>query len=169
MTIALVGMMGAGKSTIGRHLANHLGIPFIDVDLWVEIRAGKSIAQIFEDDGESEFRKLEKKAALEALSEDAVVSLGGGAFVTEAIRSECLKSAVVVYLKVDADELARRVEYRPGVRPLVAEEPKERIKALLAEREPIYELAHITFEANHSEPSEAAKALAKILEENESD
>ena len=167
MTIALVGMMGAGKSTIGRHLANHLGVTFIDVDLWVEIRAGKSIARIFEEDGETAFREMETNAALEALQEVAVVSLGGGAFISEAVRNECLAKAVVVYLKVSADELVRRVEFRPAVRPLVADEPGEKIRALLYEREPIYEMAHVTFETDHKEPSEAAKALAKILIEHE--
>lgn len=106
--IALVGFMGAGKTTVGRELATRLGLPFVDVDALVESRAGVSIAELFERDGEAAFRRLESAAALEALrGPEAVIALGGGALGDPAVAT-ALEWATVVYLDVSFGEAVRR-------------------------------------------------------------
>ncbi|HEX2058371.1 MAG TPA: 3-dehydroquinate synthase [Actinomycetota bacterium] len=116
--IALVGFMGAGKTTVGRALATRLGLPFVDVDALVEARAGVSIAELFAREGEPAFRRLESAVALEALrGPDAVVALGGGALGDPAVTT-ALQWATVVHLDVSFGEAMRRVG-RPAARPML--------------------------------------------------
>ncbi len=163
MTIVLVGMMGAGKSTIGRRLAILLGMRFFDVDKEIEKLKGRSISEIFELEGESEFRIIEKKMTLDLIQNDGVVSLGGGAFVDPETRNACLQKATVVYIKVNEEELIRRVNLRPGARPMLASNSEEKIHELLKTRGPIYEMAHVVFEEQHEDADLAAKSLEKQL------
>ncbi|MEA2498583.1 MAG: 3-dehydroquinate synthase, partial [Actinomycetota bacterium] len=132
--IALVGFMGAGKSTVGRVLAERMDLPFIDADEVIESRAGKPIAAIFEDDGEDVFRRLEADVVQQALTGgDVVIALGGGALGDENTR-EALAGAMVVYLDVDLEEALKRVG-DDARRPKLGSVD---LKALLSERVPTY-------------------------------
>ena len=118
-SLVLTVMMGVGKSTIGRILAKRLKIKFIDVDKIIEKNERKTIKQIFEENGEKYFRKLEKKITLKLLkNKKAVVALGGGAFINNEIRLKVLKTSVSVWLKVSLDKLHKRYR-RNDKRPLL--------------------------------------------------
>ena len=132
--IVLVGFMGAGKSTVGRLLSEQLGLPFVDTDEEIERQAGRSIAQIFADDGEAEFRRLEREFVLQALGgKDAVVALGGGAVEDESIR-EKLGSATVFHLELPTWEALERIGEDES-RPMLEQEDPF---ALQARRRPLY-------------------------------
>lgn len=136
-TVVLVGAPGAGKSTVGRGLARELGREFIDVDQRIEEVVGKPIAEIFADDGEAQFRRLEESATLELLESGAVVSLGGGAVLNARIR-EALVGHDVVWLRVSIQQATRRVGMNT-VRPLLLGNVRGRLIELLRERTPLYE------------------------------
>jgi shikimate kinase/3-dehydroquinate synthase len=133
--IALIGFMGAGKTTLGRELAGRLGREFFDLDRAIEERAGKTIPELFEERGEAEFRRIEAHAARVALStpEPLVLSLGGGAPADAATR-EALENAFVVLIDIDVDSAWERV--KRSKRPLARDE--EAFRRLYAEREPLY-------------------------------
>ncbi len=121
-TLALVGFMGAGKTTVGTALAERLGWRFADLDALIEKREGRSVPEIFEQDGEPRFRELELKALRQALVADAkllVIALGGGAFISEPVR-ELLRDREVpaVWLDAPAEELFRRCEQPEVIRPM---------------------------------------------------
>ncbi|HET6165542.1 MAG TPA: shikimate kinase [Marmoricola sp.] len=130
--------MGAGKTTVGRRVAERLGVGFLDTDQVVEREAGRSVSDIFVDDGEARFRQLEKAAVVEALaSHDGVLALGGGAVMDEETRAR-LRGHRVVFLRVGLSDAAQRVGL--GVsRPLLLGNVRGRIKQLLDERTPVYE------------------------------
>ena len=108
-SLVLTGMMGVGKSTIGRLIAKRLKIKFIDVDKVIEKKEKKTIKRIFEDNGEKYFRKLEEKTTLKILKNNrSVIALGGGAFINKEIRQKVLSSCLSVWLKVDLDKLIKR-------------------------------------------------------------
>jgi shikimate kinase len=125
--LVLVGMMGAGKSSVGRRLALALGRPFVDTDRLVEERAGKTVAEIFADDGEPAFRALESQAVRDVLASGvwAVVAFGGGAVLDPDNRRLARETALVVWLQAPARELARRVtssQRQPApIRPLLTQ------------------------------------------------
>lgn len=136
--VVLVGPMGAGKSTVGRILAERWGVRVRDTDLDVERAAGKSVQDIFVDEGEAAFRALERHAVATALAEhDGVLSLGGGA-VLDPDTQALLAGHTVVFLKVGLADAAKRVGLGQG-RPLLLGNVRSRIKTLLEERTPIYE------------------------------
>jgi len=134
--VIVIGFMGAGKSTLGRRLAEHRGVPHLDTDALLEERLGKPIAAVFADEGEARFREAEQQLVLEQLasSGDSVVSLGGGAVTSSAI-AEALAEHTVVYLEAPADELWGRVD--GSDRPLAQD--RAAFEALHAERAPLYE------------------------------
>ena len=133
----LVGAPGAGKTTVGGALAARLGVAFRDTDADVEARAGKSIADLFVEDGEEHFRALERQAVAVALEEhDGVLSLGGGAVLAEETRG-LLREQVVVWLDVDLSGAAGRVGLGQG-RPLVGLNPRAQLRQLLEQRRPLY-------------------------------
>ena len=134
--IVLVGLPGAGKSKVGRLLAGHLGIDHIDTDALIVERDGRPIADIFATDGEAAFRVMETEAVAEALTHEAVVSLGGGAVETPEVR-EALRGHTVVHLDVDHAELLRRVSKRSH-RPLLRDDPDGALRQLRERREPLY-------------------------------
>ena len=138
--IALVGMMGAGKSSVARMLADRLSWPLVEVDAVVAERAGKSIAELFAVSGEEAFRELEEAEALAALSgaSQVVVDLGGGAPTREATRSALRDGATVVWLRASAETLAARVGKGSG-RPLLGADPLVAITALNEARAEAYE------------------------------
>ena len=158
--VVLVGAPGAGKSTVGAHLARRLGVGFVDVDGLIEERTGKTIAEIFVDDGEAAFRELEVATTLEVLQQPGVVSLGGGAVTSPAIRA-ALRGHHVVWLEVSVTQATRRVGMN-AVRPLLLGNVRSRLVQLMAERRPLYEeVATITIDTSTAKPP----ALAREIEE----
>jgi shikimate kinase len=143
--IVLVGMMGAGKSTIGRRLAARLGMPFLDADSEIEAAAGMSIPDIFEVHGELHFRDGEARVIARLLEGGpAVLATGGGAFMREDTRNRVGAKAVSIWLKADADIIMRRVKRRADRPLLQTADPEATVGRLIGEREPIYQHADLT-------------------------
>ncbi len=135
--LVLVGPPGAGKTAVGSLVADRLGLPFRDTDRDVETVAGKSVADVFVDDGEAVFRTLERAAVASALAEhEGVLALGGGAVLDPATR-ESLRGRPVVALSVGLTDAGKRVGLARD-RPLLSFNPRAHLRLLLAEREPLY-------------------------------
>lgn len=162
----LVGTMGAGKTTVGRLLADALGVTFLDSDHAVEERAGKPVQEIFVDDGEAAFRALERAAVAAALEEhDGVLALGGGAVLDPETRA-LLSEHGVVFLRVGLADAVKRVGLGAG-RPLLLGNVRARVKQLLDERTPVYEgLARITVDTDGRTPQDVAAEIASRIKEN---
>lgn len=144
-SIVLVGMMGAGKTTVGRRLANRLGRRFIDSDEEVEKAAGMSIEDIFKAHGEADFRAGEAKVIARLLREDAMVlGTGGGAFMNPETRALVKEAAVSVWIKADFELLFARVSRRSNRPLLKTANPRETLKALIEARYPTYAEADVT-------------------------
>src|SRR5436309_3106897 len=144
-SVVLVGMMGAGKSTIGRRLAARLRLPFLDADIEIEAAAGMSIPDIFEVHGEPHFRDGEARVIARLLeSSPAVLATGGGSFMREETRERVGAKAVSVWLKADADIIMRRVRRRADRPLLQTPDPEATIGRLISEREPVYQHADLT-------------------------
>jgi shikimate kinase len=163
-TVALVGLMGAGKSSIGRRLANALSLPFVDADEEVEKAAGRSIPDIFEELGEAAFRDGERRVIARLLDEPPhVLATGGGAFMNPATRELIKQTAISVWLKADMEVLLRRVERRND-RPLLRDgDPREVLERLADERYPIYALADITVESGEAAHQATVDAILQAL------
>jgi shikimate kinase len=144
-SIVLVGMMGAGKSSIGRKLAQLLGIAFVDADSEIETAAQMTIPEIFAKNGEPYFRAGEARVISRLLDGGPqVLATGGGAFMREETREAIRRKGISVWLKADFDVLMRRVRRRTDRPMLKTDSPAETLKALIAEREPVYATADIT-------------------------
>jgi shikimate kinase len=139
--IALVGFMGAGKSTVGRALATRLGKAFVETDAMVEREAGMSVAEVFATYGEAHFRDLESSVIRKAAGlSDCVIACGGGAVLREENVIVLRASAVLVYLEVSPQSVLQRVDPRSGVRPLLSGPDRaQKAEELLARRRPVYE------------------------------
>lgn len=164
--VILVGMMGAGKTTIGRGLAKATGRDFIDLDHAIESRCGVPIPHIFEVEGEEGFRKRETLLLDEYSQQPGIVlATGGGAVLASENRRILMERGVVIYLRAAADELYRRVA-KDRNRPLLqTANPRERVAQLLAQRAPLYEeVADITFDTGNLPVAQAATALAQLLQ-----
>ena len=143
--LVLVGMMGAGKTTVGRRLAARLGRQFIDSDEEIERAAQMSIPEIFEQRGEGEFRAGEMRVIARLLKEkDIVLATGGGAFVNPETRALVKAEAVSIWLKADLDVLFERVSRRSRRALVETADPRGTLEKLIADRYPIYEEADIT-------------------------
>src|SRR5918912_4342503 len=145
-SLVLVGMMGAGKSTIGRRLALRLGLRFLDADVEIEVaHAGMTIPEIFTTHGEPYFRDGEARVIARLLDGGpAVIATGGGAFMREETRRRVRDKAVSIWLKADADIIMKRVRRRSD-RPLLQNaDPEGPVSRLLGEREPVYQMADLT-------------------------
>ena len=170
-TIALVGLMGVGKSSVGRRLANTLGLSFRDADSEVETAAGRSIPDIFSELGEAEFRTGERKVIARLLDDPPhVLATGGGAVMDTRTRELIKAKAVSVWLKTDLEVLARRIG-RKDTRPLlVGKDPMEVLKAQAEARYPTYAQADITVEtgdaAHHVSVDQLLRALSAYVEEH---
>lgn len=142
MILAICGFMGSGKTTAGRYLASRLGWPFADLDTEIEKAAGKTVAKIFEDEGESAFRVRETETLQHFLAvapRDLVLSLGGGTLLSEENRTLVRQRCRCVWLKASAETLAERLSGEAAVRPLLAgQDLRTRVEKLLAGREPVY-------------------------------
>jgi len=143
--VVLVGMMGAGKSTIGRRLAARLHLPFLDADTEIEAAAGMAIPEIFEIHGEPHFRDGEARVIARLLEGGpAVLATGGGSFMREETRRRVSDKAVSIWLKADADIIMRRVKRRADRPLLQTADPAATVGRLIDEREPLYQRADIT-------------------------
>ena len=147
-TVALVGMMGAGKSSVGRRLAAKLNVAFRDADSEIEAAAGCSISDIFDRFGEAGFRTGERKVIFRLLDEAPhVLATGGGAFIDSEIRTRIKDNAVSVWIKAPVEVLLARVSRR-DTRPLLRSgDPREILERLLAERTPIYAEADLAVDS----------------------
>lgn len=156
LPLVFIGPMGSGKTRIGRRVAKRLGVPFIDTDKRIVAEHG-AITGIFETQGEAHFRELERAAVAEALSEEAVVSLGGGA-VLDRLTQESLSAHRVVFLTVDASAVLSRMD--TSKRPLLRDGP-EAWERIFAERRSIYErLATVTFDTSTRPITRIAEEIA---------
>jgi shikimate kinase len=158
-SIVLVGMMGAGKSTIGRRLAGRLRLSFVDADAEIEAAASMSIAEIFETKGEPYFRDGEARVIARLLEGGpSVLATGGGAFMREDTRNRIRDKAVSIWLRADADTILRRVKRRADRPLLQTADPAATIGRLIEERHPVYQRANLMV-ASREVPHE------KIVEE----
>ncbi len=160
-SLVLIGMMGAGKSSIGRKLAVKLGLPFLDADAEIERAAGMSISDIFAKHGESYFRAGEARVIARLLdSGPQVLATGGGAFMNKESRAAIRAKGISVWLKADYDVLIRRIKRRSDRPMLKTDDPGETLKRLLEERDPIYAEADVTV---HSREVPHETIIAEIL------
>jgi len=145
-SIVLVGMMGAGKSSIGRRLAQRVGLSFIDADAEIEAAAGMTIAEIFASYGEPYFRSGEQRVIARLLgSGPQVLATGGGAYINAETRAAIRQKGISVWLKADFEVLMRRVKRRATAdRPMLQGDPAQRIRHLMEERYPVYAEANVT-------------------------
>lgn len=161
----LIGLPGSGKSTIGKRLAKSLGVALLDTDAAIEQTTGRSIADIFSNDGEAEFRRIEEEVVRDALgSHDGVLSLGGGAITSPGVR-EALSGHTVIYLEISAAEGVRRTG-GATVRPLLAGGDRaEKFRALMSQRVPLYRrAATIRVNTNRRNPGAVARQIVSRLE-----
>ena len=164
-SIVLVGMMGAGKSSVGKRLAQALDLPFKDADEEIERAAGLSIPDIFALRGESEFREGERRVIARLLDDPPhILATGGGAFVNPDTRALVRsKNAVSIWLKADPEVLARRVG-RKDNRPLLrGKDPRQVLSELLAAREPAYSQADVIVESNDGPHQHTVDAILAAL------
>jgi shikimate kinase len=149
-SIVLVGMMGVGKSSIGRRLAARLSIPFVDADGEIEKAAGMSVADIFARHGEADFRSGEARVIARLLeSGPQVLATGGGAFMNQKTRDAIRAKGVSIWLKAELEVLLRRISKRRSERPLLAtDDPATTLRNLLTEREPVYAEADLTVQSS---------------------
>jgi shikimate kinase len=147
-SLVLVGMMGAGKSSVGRKLATRLVLPFVDADTEIEAAAGMTIPEIFEVRGEPEFRSGEQRVIARLLDGGPqVLATGGGAYMNAETRKLIGQKSVSIWLKADFDILMRRIKRRTD-RPLLrTADPEATLKRLIDERYPVYALADLTVES----------------------
>ncbi len=164
-SVVLVGLMGAGKTTIGRRLARLLDLDFVDSDEEITREAAMSIADIFELYGEAAFRDVERRVIARILAgAPQVVAIGGGAFLDAETRTRIRARAVSVWLKADLDVLVRRTRGRPG-RPLLnGDDPEAVLAGLLAERYPIYALADLTVITGDDSKDATARRVLTALQ-----
>lgn len=164
-TVALVGLMGAGKSTVGRRLAGKLGRPFVDSDDEIEKAAGLSVADIFALHGEEEFRRVEHKVLKRLISgPPQVLATGGGAYLNADTREMMRENAITVWLNADLETLWKRVSRR-NHRPLLRRpDAKQVLSNLFDERRPIYELADLTVPSVDGPHSKTVVSIMKALE-----
>jgi shikimate kinase len=167
-SVVLVGMMGAGKSSVGRRLAGRLGIAFVDADCEIEERAGMTIPEFFDRYGEANFRSGEARVIANLLDAGPqVLATGGGAFMHADTRAAIRRKGISVWLKADYEVLLRRVKRRTDRPMLKTANPAETLRRLMAERDPVYAEADLTI-ASREVPhdiivSELISALAGRL------
>ena len=147
-SVVLIGLMGAGKTAVGRRLANRLDLPFIDADSEIEVAAGASISEIFAEHGEAYFRQGERKVIARLLENGPqVLATGGGAYMNPDTRANIKAHGLSVWLKADIKVLMKRVGRRDNRPLLAAGDPEKVMKRLMEERYPIYAEADVTVES----------------------
>jgi shikimate kinase len=163
-TLVLVGMMGAGKSSVGKRLAQALDLPFKDADEEIEKAAGQTISEIFATRGEGEFREGERRVIARLLDDPPhVLATGGGAFINESTRALVKQKAVSIWLKADPEVLARRVG-RKDNRPLLrGKDARQVLSELLEKRAPAYGQADLIIESNEGPHHHTVEAIIAAL------
>jgi shikimate kinase len=162
--IALVGLMGAGKTTIGRRLANVLQWPFMDADAEIERAAGLTVPEIFAKHGEEDFRRGERSVIARLLAGPAhVLATGGGAFIDDETRANLRQKAVTIWLKAPLEVLMRRVDRRDDRPLLMGGDPRAVMERLMQVRYPIYAEADVTVETSNSPHNAAVAAVIDAL------
>lgn len=167
-SIVFIGMMGCGKSAIGKMVARKLELEFVDADTEIEIAAGRSIPDIFSEYGEEEFRRLEMKVIERVLNEKQVLlALGGGAFMSEPTREVIFRHGLSVWLKADLQLLLERVGRKPNKRPLLMKgNPREILENLLKVRTPVYSMAQVHVESFPGTKTEMREQVLNALDEH---
>jgi shikimate kinase len=162
--IVLVGLMGAGKTTVGRRLAEKLGLVFVDADHEIELAAGQTIPEIFSRHGEAYFREGERKVIARLLENGAqVLATGGGAYMNADTRATIRRHAISIWLRADFDLLMSRVRRRSN-RPLLQnDDPEAVMKKLIAERYPVYAEADITVDSRDVAHTSIVNSIIKTL------
>ena len=165
--LTLTGMMGVGKSTIGKILAKKLEYNFIDIDKLIEDKEGLSINLIFKNKGESHFRKIENEMTLSELKkENSVISLGGGAFLNNVIRKNTKKFSISFWLDVPIDELIKRLR-KSRQRPLLIKQKlSEVVKKIYFERKKIYNTADFRIKCKSFKSEEIAQKIFNLYEKS---
>jgi shikimate kinase len=162
--IVLVGMMGAGKSSIGRRLAQRLDIPFVDADNEIEIAAGMSIEDIFATRGEPEFRAGEARVIARLLEGGTqVIATGGGAFMNADTRAAIKTKGISVWLKADFDVLMRRIKRRNDRPLLQIDDPEAKLRELIDLRYPTYALADLTVQSRDVVHEKIVEEMVDVL------
>ena len=165
-TIALVGLMGAGKSTVGKRLADRLNRQFYDSDDEIEKAAGLSISDIFTLHGEAEFRRGERRVLERLLNEQPhVLATGGGAYLDPETRDLLREKAVTIWLNADLETLWRRVSRRSHRPLLKADNPKGVLSRLLTERTPIYEQADLVVRSEEGPHKATVESILRALDD----
>ena len=163
--VVLVGLMGAGKSSVGRRLAKHLNLDFVDADKEIVKAAGCSIEDIFELYGEEAFRDVERRVVARLLKDGArVLAVGGGAFMNPEIRAGIRERCVSVWLRADLDVLVRRTARRGGRPLLKGGDPRDILQSLIEERYPVYAEADIVVDTNDEPPEVTVVQIIGALE-----
>jgi shikimate kinase len=164
-SIVLVGLMGAGKTTVGRRLAQKMGLNFVDTDAEIERAAGETIPDIFERHGEAAFRDGERRVIARLLEAGPqVLATGGGAFMDETTRNHIAARGISVWLRADLDVLMRRVARRSN-RPLLKQgDPRRTMERLIEERYPVYASADITVDSLDGPQEVIVEAVASQIE-----
>lgn len=164
--ILLVGLPGAGKTTAGRLLAERLGAPFVDTDAVIVRRMQKPVAQVFAEDGEPRFRQLEAEAVSRALGgPPTIIAPGGGWIAQPGALASARANGFIIYLKILATTAANRAAGE-GTRPLlVGNDPVERMRELLKQREPFYAKADFEAKVDARTPAQVVEALMEVVRE----
>tara|TARA_Y100000590_G_scaffold469156_1_gene655188 strand:+ start:8511 stop:9032 length:522 start_codon:yes stop_codon:yes gene_type:complete len=166
MNIVLIGMMGVGKSAIGRRLSQILQIPFLDIDKIIEQKEGKAIAKIFTENGEEFFRNIELKISMDILQENShtIISTGGGAIMHETIRNKILSDNRSIWLNLSKDQILKRVQ-KNSTRPLIKKNPQKVINELIKDRLIYYQMADIHINCNNKNINKCANEIIQKLNE----
>lgn len=160
--IVLIGLMGSGKTSVGKDLAERLHYRWTDTDAEVEGRVGKRIPDIFQEEGEERFREMESQVLLELLqSSGQVISTGGGIILREENVAAMKKGGLVVYLKVELSELIRRL--KDSDRPLIQGDMETRIKEIWKRRQGMYDFAHLHIDTTHRRIPEIVEEILRHL------
>ena len=165
--LVLLGMMGVGKSTLGKIVGKKLGLVFIDTDLNIEKKLSMKISDIFKKKGEIFFRKEEEKEVLESLKKnECVIALGGGAFITKNIRDKILKNSVSIWLDINLEKLIKRTKWSKK-RPLInnsKQSTEKTINELYKERKNIYKLANYKIDCDNLSKENIVKKIISLYE-----
>ena len=164
--LVFLGMMGSGKSSIGKLVSSKLKIPFIDIDNLIEEQTGMTISEIFKTGGEDYFRNLEEKITIKSLKhKNVVISLGGGGCINEKIRKDVLTNHFSFWLNWDDLILIKRIKGSKK-RPLASKSTEQEIKAIINKRKKIYSQANFKINCNKLKKSEIIKTIIKTYELN---
>ena len=163
--LVLLGMMGVGKSTLGKIVAKKQGLEFVDTDVNIEENCSMKISEIFKKKGEKFFRTEEEKESLKSLKKNnCVIALGGGAFINNTVRNNILKNAVSMWLDIDLKTLNKRIKWNKK-RPLLNKENnQEQINKLYSERKDIYKLANHKIACGKLSKKNIAKKIIALYE-----